>query len=103
MTAIAVEREHDVEQTYVPARRIPTSRVISVELRKMFDTRVGLLADGEHRHRCRRCDDSRHPVRAGRRADLQLVRGGDRVPDDGDPADDRDPRPSPASGANAPV
>ena len=41
MTAITVEREHDVEQTYVPARKIPTSRVISVELRKMFDTRAG--------------------------------------------------------------
>jgi hypothetical protein len=41
MTAIAMEREHDVQQTHGPARRIPTSRVVSVELRKMFDTRAG--------------------------------------------------------------
>jgi hypothetical protein len=41
MTAIAVERDTDVQQTLTPARRIPTSRVVAVELRKMFDTRAG--------------------------------------------------------------
>lgn len=44
MTAIAVEKEHqaDVGRTRgVAPRRIPTSRVVAVELRKMFDTRSG--------------------------------------------------------------
>ncbi|HEU4912907.1 MAG TPA: ABC transporter permease [Actinomycetes bacterium] len=39
MTAIAVERE--VERTRAVPRRVPTTRLVAVELRKMFDTRSG--------------------------------------------------------------
>ena len=39
MTAIAVE--HDVERTRAVPRRVPTTRLVAVELRKMFDTRAG--------------------------------------------------------------
>ena len=44
--------------------RSPSARVLGVELRKMFDTRSGLLADGRHRGR-RACWPRRrgHPVR----------------------------------------
>ena len=41
MTAIALEREQPVQQTKATPRRIPMSRVVSVELQKMFDTRSG--------------------------------------------------------------
>ena len=74
----------------------------AVELRKMFDTRSGfwLMASiGDHR----RCSP---PARSSlfapdERADLRHLRRRDRLPDDGHPADDRDPRRSPASGASA--
>ena len=41
MTAIAVEATQDVRRQRAVASRIPLSRVIRVELRKMFDTRSG--------------------------------------------------------------
>ena len=77
-----------------PARRPPRSPrpgSSAVELRKMFDTRSGfwlmtsVAITGAPGHR--RGD----PVGARQRADLRHLRGGDRVPDVGDPADGRDP------------
>jgi ABC-2 type transport system permease protein len=41
MTAIAVETSEHVHRTRVAAKRVPLSRVIRIELRKMFDTRSG--------------------------------------------------------------
>ena len=41
MTAITMEQERHIDESRAMARRIPASRVVGVELRKMFDTRSG--------------------------------------------------------------
>ena len=78
-----------------PARRtvrpIPTTRLVKIELRKMFNTRSGfwmLVSIGVL-----------SPISAGsllvfgseQRRHLRELREGERLPDVGDPADDRDP------------
>ena len=50
---------------------------------------LGLLADREHRHRRPDRHHRDHRLRAGPGPDLLQLRQGDRVPDDGDPADGR--------------
>ena len=73
------------------ARPIPTTRLVKVELRKMFNTRSGfwmLVSIGVL-----------SPISAGsllvfapqQRRHLPELREGERVPDVGDPADHRDP------------
>ena len=52
---------------------------------------LGLLADGQHRHPRGARDRRGDPLRARQRADLRHLRHRDRLPDGGDPADDRDP------------
>ena len=80
------------------ARRAPDVRadpdapgMVAVELRKMFDTRSGFWLMASIVHRCRARHRRGHPVRPGRRAHLRQLRRRDRLPDDGHPADDRDP------------
>ncbi len=41
MTAIAVEHEQHVDEVATRHAKVPTTRVVGVELRKMFDTRSG--------------------------------------------------------------
>ena len=87
-----------------PARRtaqpIPTTRLVKVELRKMFNTRSGfwmlisigvlsLISTG-----------SLLVFGLRQRRHLPELRDGERVPDVGDPADDRDPGRHQVSGAS---
>ena len=95
------EQQHDrhrpstqAVEPHGPHRRpagIPLTRIIAVELRKMFDTRSGFWLMASIVITRRAGHRRRHPVRPGRRAHLRHLRRGDRLPDGGHPADDRDP------------
>ncbi len=91
MTAITVDQRPPPAIDVPSPHRSRSVRVVRVELRKMFDTRSGfwliasIVITGLDRH------DRDHRVRARRGPDVLHLRQGDRLPDDGHPADDRDP------------
>ena len=90
MTAIATRTRPRRTRTDV-ARGARSSRVVSVELRKMFDTRSGFWLMASIVIAGLLATVATIAVRPGRRPHLLHVRQGHRVPDDGRPADHRDP------------
>ena len=88
MTTITID---PVREQRADVQPVPLRRVIRVELRKMFDTRSGfwLMASIVITGLLATIGDDR--VRARRGPHLLHLRQGDRLPDDGHPADDRHP------------